>query len=150
MPKWIKAIAFLAFAILPSASMAQQLATRVATDARGYTFTMCNAEATTGVCDAAAGDIYAVTDRYDNFGFYYSGTDALSNCTAWALPSGTTIVADLTSVDLWRINATTLSDTNPVQWFSINAKYIFVSCSVNSGTVTVKMMASEPGIPRGD
>lgn len=134
--------------LLSGQAYAQAHATRVSNDAHGYTFLMCNAETTTGICDSGVNDIYAVVDKYRQFGFYYSATDNASSCDVYAMDGSRTPVADMTTLDNWKINGTAFSNTVPVQWFELTAKYMIVSCTVASGSVTMYMMAAEPSINR--
>lgn len=152
MAKYFYSLCVLIYALSPCISHAQSLATKISDDFRGYTYRMCSAETTTGVCNNGAGDIYVNTDGMNDFYFTFTETAAGNSCDVYALHQGD-LVADLDTIDGaggFKLNGTPLTVSNPAQWFQVRAKYMFVSCTAVSGTFTVDVMMAESGTRRGE
>lgn len=151
MVKYLLAACVLMLTLLPGTSFAQVIATKISDDARGYTYRMCTAEDTTGVCNNGTGDIYVKADGLNDFAFFFTETAAGNSCNVYALPAGA-LVTDLDTLITggFKVNGTQLTVSNPVQWFQIRAKHIFVHCTRVAGTYTVDVMMAETATQRGN
>lgn len=152
MVKFTLAASVLILTLAPFSAGAQALATKISDDFRGYTYRMCSAETSTGVCNNGAGDIYVQTDGMNDFYFTFTETSPGNSCDVYALQQGD-LVEDLDTIDGaggFKLNGTPLTVSNPAQWFQVRAKYMFVSCTAVGGSFTVDVMMAESGIKRGN
>jgi hypothetical protein len=135
--------------IAPGISFAGQQAAKTRT-ATGYSHIMCESEDGTAVCDATAGDgtdIYAIVDMYEKVTFtLWDAGDSSSVCQIFA---GTTEDSALESAEPItnyggdKINSVDLSDTQEkIEFYNINYKYMWVSCSVADAGSKVIMQGS--------
>jgi hypothetical protein len=135
--------------LVPGIAFAGTQATKTRT-ANGYSHVMCDSEDGTAVCDATAGDgtdIYAIVDAYDSVTFtLVDAGDSTSVCSIFA---GTTADSALESAEPItdyggdKINSVDLSNTQEkIEFYNINYKYIWVSCSVADTSSKVIMQGS--------
>jgi hypothetical protein len=140
-----KSIAIIAALLVAGAAGAATLAPSNS-NSRGKTFEMCSAETASGVCDSAAGvDHYAEVMKYGQFTVYYTqDTGADSTCDVYGSDQDTlmNMPASLATTDGTKLNATSLSSANTAWSFEAPFSFIFIECTVSSGTHSVLLQAA--------
>jgi hypothetical protein len=143
-----KSIAIIAALLVASVSGASTLAPSNS-NARGKTFEMCSAQSASGVCDTLKDGTgityYAEVMKYGQFTVYYSqDTGAGSTCDVYGSDQDTLLnmPVALATTDGTKLNATPLSSTNTAWSFEAPFSFIFVECTVSSGTHSVLLQAA--------
>ena len=130
-----------------SSAYAQTPAPSVKT-ANGYTFKICDAETTDGICDGAGAtggdDRYVNVGQFDKFTLSYDieNANATPTCDVYASDSWTDPSADMSTRQDNNINVTSLSDANDkITFAGGDFEYVWIKCASMTGdgvTVTLR------------
>lgn len=115
---------------------------------RGFIATMCNAEATTGVCDDGAGDLMADVDGFSVLTFEFTQSGAGTTCDIYGQVNTTDLTgdADLSDNFTTPINGTAMSSSlEKITITDADFKYVWIECTISGGSAaTVVMRAGNP------
>jgi hypothetical protein len=132
----MKFIIFLVVMAFCLPASAQTTASSTRTD-RGWSYVLCDAETTDGICDGASGDMYVNVAQFEQFNVHFSEVGAGATCDIYGADIQTAMAADMSAYPHNKINGTSLSATQDAIGYTATWEYIWIKCATIDTSVTV-------------